>query len=99
MTFLSNSLLDVGVHTVDLTVSLQTYPSVIPVSSTFTVTVLHICTPTTITSQTMSPIPSYQIKYSVTTPQTIYSFTMHKDSVATAKGNNMLCEVKTYTTD
>lgn len=24
---------------------------------------------------------------------------MHKDSVATAKGNNMLCEVKTYTTD
>ena len=44
-------------------------------------------------------VPSaYQIRFSVTTPQTILAFPLHQDSISISRSNSMLCEVKTYST-
>jgi hypothetical protein len=42
---------------------------------------------------------NYQIQFTVTTPQTILSYLMHKDSQGLAFANAMICEIKTYQTD
>jgi hypothetical protein len=42
---------------------------------------------------------AYQIDYTITTPQMILSYLMHKDSIGISKANAMICEIKTYTTD
>lgn len=47
----------VGVYTVTLKATLIDYPAVPAATVSFVVTVWHICHTSTITSQTMSPIP------------------------------------------
>ena len=61
-------------------------------------TILHICVTTAINSQVFSP-NNYQITFPVTTPQTIFSFTMNTDTQGLAFNDNMICEIKTYTTN
>jgi len=97
LTFKTNNLAVVGVYTVTLKATLQLYPSVPAITTSFQVTVLHICATTTITSKPWTPIP-YQITYGVTSPN-ILSFMMHSDSISFAYTQPMICEIKTYTTD
>jgi hypothetical protein len=79
---LSNNLADVGVYTVTLKVVLQDYSGVTAATKTVQVTVLHICATTNIDSQSFTP-SDYQISKSVTTAQTIFSFTMNTDTIGT----------------
>ena len=95
---LSNNLSDVGVWTVTLRATLDNYVGVAAATTTLQVTVLHVCATSVISTQTLTPTP-YQIDFTVTTAQTILSFTMHQDSAGIAAPNDMLCEIKTYTTD
>jgi hypothetical protein len=42
---------------------------------------------------------AYQINFTITTPQMILSYLMHKDSMGISKTNAMICEIKTYSTN
>lgn len=96
--FLSGNLAHVGNHSVTLKAELRFYPSVTAATKSFNVTILHFCVTTSILEQQMTPL-DYQLRYSVTSPQTILSFPMHKDTAANNVSIPLICEVKTYITD
>ena len=60
-------------------------------------TVLHICSTTSINSQSFTPT-TYQISFPVTTAQTIFSFMMNTDTKGQVFNEAMICEIKTYST-
>ena len=87
---------EIGTWTVTVQVKLQNYPTMIATDQ-LTVIVVDRCPFTAINTQTLTPA-SYQIQYSVTTPQTILSFPMNTDTYGLAYGTPLLCGPKKYIT-
>jgi hypothetical protein len=78
LTCLSTNLADVGLWTVTLKAELQLYSTITPVTSIVSVTVLHICVNTTITtSQTIA-----NINYILGDSMIEISFAAFSDSVS-----------------
>lgn len=94
---LSTNLADVGIQTVILQATLQNYPSVPAVTKSFTVTINHICSTTSINSQTLTVSP-YQISKFVTSA-TVLTFMMNTDSIGVTNNNLLFCGKKKFTTN